>query len=122
MAREATDRRRALHELVEIIREGVATGALRQIDARLAALAIFGMCNWIAWWYRPEHDGDAEGVAELFCLIITQGLALSDDSEERDADPVARSIALLRAQIDELEHTLDATSRAQGPGKTGSKS
>lgn len=57
-------RRAALSALIGVISEGIAGGWFRDIDPRVAALQIIGMCNWVAWWYEPGHEPEIVSVAE----------------------------------------------------------
>jgi len=48
-------RRRAMRRLFEdVITEGIRRHELSVSDAKIAALAIIGMCNWTYEWYRPR--------------------------------------------------------------------
>ncbi len=48
-------RRRAMRSLFEeVIGDGVRAKEFVATDAKLSALAILGMCNWIYEWYRPR--------------------------------------------------------------------
>ena len=49
-----------------IIADGVTCGEFRPVDVRLAGLAIMGMCNWVARWYRPDGDLGPEEIARQF--------------------------------------------------------
>jgi len=64
----ATSQRDAYERLVESrIRSGIDAGVLRPQHPRIAAFALFGMCNWTYQWYRPGHElTDAEVADELF--------------------------------------------------------
>ncbi|MDH6292460.1 AcrR family transcriptional regulator [Rhodococcus opacus] len=55
-------KRRIVRELVNIIDEGVNTGQFRSIDSRTAALSLLGMCNWVAWWFRPQDQPNIESI------------------------------------------------------------
>lgn len=57
-------RRAALAALVRVIEEGIAEGWFRGVDARVAALSVIGMCNWVAWWYEPGHGPEPGVVAD----------------------------------------------------------
>jgi TetR/AcrR family transcriptional regulator, cholesterol catabolism regulator len=47
-------RKRAYFELMrETLQQLAGEGKLRDIDASVAALSLFGMINWISRWYRP---------------------------------------------------------------------
>ena len=55
----------------EVIREGIAKGEFRaDLDARMATLAILGMCNAASSWYRNENASIARINAEFTRLII----------------------------------------------------
>jgi AcrR family transcriptional regulator len=52
-------KRKIVEDLSAVIDQGMDSGEFRQVDARVTALAILGMCNWVAWWFRPGGDVDA---------------------------------------------------------------
>lgn len=55
----------------EVIKEGIAKGEFRSdLDARLATLAILGMCNAASSWYAKENASIAEIGAEFARLVI----------------------------------------------------
>lgn len=57
--------RRAMRALFEdVIAEGVKRGELARGDAKVATLAILGMCNWLYEWYRPHGRLRAAQLAE----------------------------------------------------------
>ncbi len=43
-------------------------------QARIAALSLFGMMNWIYTWYDPRLDGDAAGLAGQMSEIFLHGV------------------------------------------------
>lgn len=48
-------RRRAMRRLFEdVLTEGIKRKELSVTDAKIATLAIIGMCNWTYEWYRPR--------------------------------------------------------------------
>ena len=58
-------RRRAMRTLFEdVIAEGVRAKEFAGGDAKLSALAILGMCNWIYEWYRPRGRLRPEQLAD----------------------------------------------------------
>jgi AcrR family transcriptional regulator len=63
---------RGLERIFEdVIKEGIANGELRSdLDARLATLAILGMCNAASSWYAKENASIAEIGAEFSRLVI----------------------------------------------------
>ena len=65
-------RRRAMRALFEdVIADGVRAHEFAAADAKIAALAILGMCNWLYEWYRPRGRLDAD---ELATTIADQAL------------------------------------------------
>lgn len=55
----------------EVIQEGIAKGEFRAgLDARLATLAILGMCNAASSWYRKENAPVPHISAEFARLVI----------------------------------------------------
>jgi AcrR family transcriptional regulator len=48
--------------------------ALRVQDSRLAALAMFGMLNWVLRWYREDGRYDVGVIAEAFYRTFTHGI------------------------------------------------
>ena len=63
---------RGLERIFEdVIKEGIAKGEFRaDLDARLATLAILGMCNAASSWYAKENASIAEIGAEFARLVI----------------------------------------------------
>ena len=62
--------------LAALIADGQEAGEMRaDLDPRLAALGVIGMCSWVAWWF--DHGGTTEvgRVAEVFELLCVAGLA-----------------------------------------------
>jgi AcrR family transcriptional regulator len=58
----------------EVIKEGIAKGEFRpDVDARLATLAILGMCNAVSSWYRKENT-DVARIGTEFAKLVIDGL------------------------------------------------
>jgi TetR/AcrR family transcriptional regulator, cholesterol catabolism regulator len=57
--------------LVEDLRR---TNGLNGISARLAALTLFGMMNWVYTWHNPRRDAGAEVLADQMAAIFLRGL------------------------------------------------
>ena len=98
-------KRSTLHDLMHVIEEGVAKGQFRPVDPRVAALAVIGMCNWVAWWYHPgagRNEADtAEQLADLAVAMIVQA------SERTPAVSGPRAaLALLRQDLQYLDSVL----------------
>jgi len=68
-------RRKRFEELLrQIIAGGVAEGAFRPVDPRLATLAILGMCNWLVVWYRPDGRLSPDEIAAAFADLALHSL------------------------------------------------
>lgn len=60
----------------DIIRQGQEEGLIcPDIDAKLAAISILGMLNWIHHWYRPGGEQSTREIAESFADFVVAGLA-----------------------------------------------
>lgn len=100
-------KRRVLRELRAIIAEGVETGVFRPVDEDVMAFAVLGMCNWVAWWYRPSRNGTHERISETFSEFVLRGLVHGDGQEPS----VEGAIAQMREDLARLERMV-ASSKA----------
>jgi AcrR family transcriptional regulator len=68
--------RRALNLAVrEIIREGIAEGALRPCDDRTLAIALFDAFNGLAKWFNPKGPAPLAAIVEQYIVIFLEGVA-----------------------------------------------
>jgi AcrR family transcriptional regulator len=72
-----------------ILEDGIAAGEFRPIDVRLASLAILGMCNWVARWYRPDGAYGPEEIGRQFGELAVQGVAAGAPAPRTGAPPAA---------------------------------
>ncbi|GAA1619152.1 hypothetical protein GCM10009789_86160 [Kribbella sancticallisti] len=100
-----TSRREVLSEIVAVIEAGVESGEFRPVDARVAALAIIGQCNWVAWWHRPGTPEDNARVAGTIADLAVASVA-SSDAAEVEADPRIRALERLKQDVRHLERLL----------------
>lgn len=102
-------RRRSLRELTAIVRAGVDAGALRVMDEHVAAFALLGMCNWVAWWYQPERaaNGGAEQLADELARLGVAALQAPAERAPVGRAAVAHAIDLLRQDLEYLQRALD---------------
>jgi AcrR family transcriptional regulator len=60
---------------VRIFEEGARAGEFRaDVEPRIEALAVFGMCNWLYRWYRPAGQLGPEAIADRFLGIVLDGV------------------------------------------------
>lgn len=67
---------RDAHEqaLRQIIADGVAKGAFRQVDIDVASRAVLSMLNWMVRWFRPGKGRRAASFAQDYCDLMLGGL------------------------------------------------
>ncbi len=58
----------------QIIDEGVSSGEFNEVNSKIAAYGILGMCNWIYRWLSDKGTTTTEQVASLFCDMILIGI------------------------------------------------
>lgn len=58
-----------------IIEDGIESGEFRSVDVRLAGLAVLGMCNSVATWYRPEGTLGSDEIATEYAELAARALA-----------------------------------------------
>lgn len=98
-------RRDVLGELVGVIEEGIASGDFKPLDARIAALSVLGMCNWVAWWYRPGDGHDVEPVVRQITQSVVDML-VAGDATRGHVDSARSALAQARSSLDTLERLL----------------
>jgi AcrR family transcriptional regulator len=70
-----TEKRDLYENMVEAtIRRGIADGEFRDLNPRLLALAVFGVCNWAYQWYRPSGPFRPPELAQFFADLLFNGL------------------------------------------------
>lgn len=68
----------------QIVADGIESGEFLTMDVRLASLAILGMCNWVARWYRTDGDHSPDEIATSFGNMAARGLM---DGDRRLVEP-----------------------------------
>ena len=71
------------------------------VDPHIAAVSLIGMCNWSAWWYKPDGPEPRE-VAAIMADMAVRSL-LRDRRVARAAPHVSESLRLLREDLAYLE-------------------
>jgi AcrR family transcriptional regulator len=92
-------------EVEQILEEGMKSGAFRRdLDPRLAALALFGMVNWLHVWYRHDRGFSIGAIAEAYADLFLGGVA--QPRAATTATSVEATITVLRDTVDVLEQQL----------------
>lgn len=105
-------RRAVLRTIASVVEQGILTGRFRPVDARVAALGVLGMCNWVAWWFHPGGKDQVDSVMDQLSDMAVNALRRPDDHVP-DGDGPAAAIKLLRQDLDHLERLLDGGSSHQ---------
>jgi AcrR family transcriptional regulator len=105
-AKHASGRRLVLRTLAGVIEAGIVSGAFRPVDARVAALGLLGMNNWVAWWYQPGGRDDLDTICEQLADMAVASLRESDATEEQAEGPRGL-LRRVRQDLDRLERLLD---------------
>jgi TetR/AcrR family transcriptional regulator, cholesterol catabolism regulator len=79
--------------VVEIVRRGVERGEFAEVDPRLAALQLFGMCNWSWTWFKPDGRRSAREIADDFCRTLLAGLSRQGLPEDLGGERLAQAVA-----------------------------
>jgi AcrR family transcriptional regulator len=97
-------RRAVLKAVTGVIEDGIRAGQFRPVDARVAALAVIGMGNWVAFWFQPDRDSAAVA-GQLADMAIAAVQRADQDTAGGDGPAVA--LKMLRQDLDHLERILD---------------
>jgi AcrR family transcriptional regulator len=90
---------------VNCIRDGIARGEFRAVDAKIAAFAVIGAANWTSRWYSPSGPKSPREIAEVIADLALQGL-LRPGAAQLDTGALRQDVLALREQIEKLEQRL----------------
>jgi AcrR family transcriptional regulator len=66
------ERRAYTRRFQNLVEEGIAAGVIRDLDPKILAFAILGLCNSVARWYRPGRLSSEE-IRDLFASFAADG-------------------------------------------------
>lgn len=109
-------RRATLEHLTALIQEAMDKGVFRPASPALAAFAVLGMCNWVAWWYRPEMPfGSPQTVAGDLANLALAGLLAEADGEPVGGNGLQQALHRMRRDLAFIERGMsDAGSQGHG--------
>jgi AcrR family transcriptional regulator len=98
-------RRSVLDNFRAVIERGVMSGHLRGIDPAVTAFSIIGICNWSAWWFRPEGKYKVEELAEQIADFVSHAVEQTDRPlrTRRNGREIVKRI---RGELDYLENII----------------
>jgi len=113
---EAQSARKAVRDgFVDAIQRGIDRGVFQRCDAKIAAFAIIGMCNWSAWWFDSRRGEAVEPIIELLTsfglrMLCKEQLKTSKRnlSARTGGDEVDQAITQLRDALETLERSFAA--------------
>lgn len=100
-------KRQVLDSFIEVIRRGVDRGAFDVPDARVVSLAIIGMCNWSAWWFRADGKLSATQVADMFAELALEMVG-SQAVVHMNEDEIRQEVFSLRRRLSKLDRLIKA--------------
>ncbi len=104
-------RQRVAAGLENILREGITQGIFRELDVKLTAYAILGMCAWIHKWYSTSGER-VDDIATAFVGLIERGCLVTRGTEGEDglADRLRHLQDMVGSLVRQAER-LEKTSR-----------
>ncbi|MFB8370992.1 TetR/AcrR family transcriptional regulator [Pseudarthrobacter sp. NPDC055928] len=97
-----SDRRHILRTVTTVIEIGIRDGIFRPLDPRIAAFAILGINNWVAWWYHPDPKTDLDLVCDQLADMAVASLITAEVREAHNAG-MPGALAMMRQDLDRLE-------------------
>lgn len=83
---------------VQLVQEGQATGVFRNdINVKVAAFGILGMCNWVSRWYHPQQAVNVKELVDSYVKLSLFGLAADNGRENAAAERPSGRAAQLAA-------------------------
>jgi AcrR family transcriptional regulator len=111
-------RRAALAAVRAVIEEGVESGDFRPVDPEVAAFSVWGLCNWVAFWYKPERSKfTVDWVAGQLADMAVAGLQSAERRETAVMDP-RHALRTIREALDSLEERLDPGRSARSEARS----
>ena len=106
-------RRLVLDRFVTAIEAGIKAGQFRDVEPKVTAFALLGMCNWGAWWFNSKGaislDQVVNGIANLALNAVVRG-------EERRLrnESIDETMRQLREDLNLLEKRLEVKTPRRG--------
>lgn len=62
---------------IELVEQGQADGTFKpDLNAKMVAYGLLGMCNWVSRWYDPDGDVSISEIIRTYFSIASSGLAV----------------------------------------------
>jgi AcrR family transcriptional regulator len=66
--------RQIVQRMVEVLRDGMAVGALQDMDPTVAAFTVLGASSWVYRWYQPGGRLSVDEVSNILQRVLLSGL------------------------------------------------
>jgi AcrR family transcriptional regulator len=67
---------------IELIAQGQKSGAfVADLDPKIVAFGILGMCNWMSRWYDPARSATIDEISDIFFRLVADKFALTGPSK-----------------------------------------
>jgi AcrR family transcriptional regulator len=80
-------KRQVLESFTKAVLDGITAGEFRDVDARVAAFAILGMCNWTSAWFTTTGRLSAEQIADAMADFALQAVRRNGEDLARNTPP-----------------------------------
>lgn len=109
-------RRLLLSRFVATIEAGIRAGQFRDVNPKVAAFSLLGMCNWGAWWFSPKGSLTLEQVIDIIADLALNSVLRAEERRLR-GNTIDESVRQLREDLNLLERRLQTQeeSLSQGP-------
>ncbi|MDI2132657.1 TetR/AcrR family transcriptional regulator [Yinghuangia seranimata] len=98
-----------------VVQDGVESGEFQPVDAKIAAFAAIGMCNWMYKWYRPDGSYQPPELAAMLARFTLGGLLRRNPDDARTADGAVDRAALIAELAADLQREVDVLRATQSP-------
>lgn len=101
-------KRGLLASFARIVERGIASGHFRTAEPQMAAFAIIGMCNWGAWWFKPDgrkSSAEVSAIMAEFALGIVDTDPAASSGRSRAAR-IGDAIGALKGDLARLEQLI----------------
>lgn len=95
------------------IRLGSEAGVFREQDADVAALCIFGMCNWTTEWFKQDGRISDEKVADVIADFAVNMVRAPLSPSGNGKGDVSALFGMLRDSINRLERNIKSRASAK---------
>ena len=106
-------RRLVLDRFVTAIEAGIKAGQFRDVEPKVTAFALLGMCNWGAWWFNPKGAISLEQVVNGIANLALNAVVRGEERRLRN-DSIDETMRQLREDLNLLEKRLDVKAVKRG--------